>query len=89
MKTALAHDCQYDRRKEPRRQIGNGVVDVDLGDSIVLACCLWDVSTEGACLLVPPDVELPNFFKIKVEREWRLATVVWRQSLQVGIEFLI
>ena len=87
MKTALAHDCQYDRRKEPRRQIGNEVVEVDLGDSTGRTCCLWDASTEGACLLVPPDIEFPDFFKIKVER--RMATVVWRQSLRVGVEFLI
>jgi hypothetical protein len=64
-------------------------VEVDLGDSTVRTCCLWDASTEGACLLVPPDIEFPDFFKIKVEREWRMATVVWRQSLRVGVEFLI
>jgi hypothetical protein len=91
MKTALwpAQDCEDDRRKESRRQIGNSVVNVDLGDSTLLACCLWDASTKGACLLVPQHVEFPHFFKIKVEREWRIATVVWRQSLQVGVQFVI
>ena len=78
-----------ERRSEPRMNIGNQVVLVDLCDGRDhVTCCVWDVSNRGACLMVPPDVSVPHSFKILVGERWRKAGVVWRRWSQVGIQFI-
>ena len=78
-----------ERRQEPRTDIGNQVVLVDLCDGRGhVTCCIWDISGRGACLMVPPDVTLPHSFRIFSGDTWRKAGVVWRRGSQVGIQFI-
>ena len=78
-----------ERRSEPRTNIGNTVVLVDLCDSRgQVACCIWDISKRGACLMVPPDVSVPHAFKILIDENWQNVGVVWRRWSQVGVQFI-
>ena len=78
-----------ERRSEPRMSIGNQVVLVDLCDGRGhVTCCIWDLSQRGACLMVPPDVSVPNSFKIFVADRWLKAGVIWRRWSQVGVHFI-
>jgi hypothetical protein len=83
-------DLQTDeRRTEPRTSIGNQVVLVDLCDGRGhVTCCIWDLSSRGACLMVPPDVAMPQSLRMLIGERWRDASVVWRRWSQVGIQFI-
>ena len=77
-----------ERRTEPRLNVGNRVVLVDLGDGRgEVSCCIWDISTRGACLMVPPDVPMPDTFKIFLDDGCRTAHVVWRHWSHIGVRF--
>jgi hypothetical protein len=77
-----------ERRSEPRLNIGNKVVLVDLCDGRgAVSCCMWDTSTGGACLMVPPDVPLPHILRIYLDTGCRTGVVVWRRWSHVGIKF--
>ena len=77
-----------ERRAQPRIEVGNRTAVVDFCDGLEeMTVCVWDVSAKGACLLVPPDLNIPNTFKIKID-DWRKVTVVWRRWSHVGIQFL-
>jgi hypothetical protein len=59
--------------RTPHR-VCNVVALVDLCDERgPVSCCIWDMSSRGACLLVPPDVPLPHSFKMEVDQTWRVA----------------
>ena len=78
-----------ERRSEPRVNIGNQVVLVDLCDGRGhVTCCIWDISQRGACLMVPPDVTVPHSFKMFYADRWRQVGVVWRRWNQAGIQFI-
>jgi hypothetical protein len=80
---------EAERRSEPRLNIGNEAVLVDLGDGRgKITCCIWDISAIGACLMVPPDLSMPHTFKILLETGARNAVVVWRHVAHVGIKFV-
>ena len=77
-----------ERRQQPRLSVGNGVVLVDFCDGRgQVTCCLWDISARGACLMIPPDISIPNTFKIILDNSCRTAVVVWRRWSHVGVEF--
>jgi len=77
-----------ERRSEPRLSIGNQVVLVDLGDGRgSVSCCIWDLSSQGACLMIPPDVAMPRSLRIFLDTGTRNAVVVWRRWSHVGIKF--
>jgi hypothetical protein len=78
-----------ERRSEPRTSIGNEVVLADLCDGRGdLAFCIWDISERGACLMVPPDISVPDVFKILIDENWRNVGVVWRRWSQIGVQFI-
>jgi len=89
MNGAAATEQWTERRQERRTDVGNVVALVDLCDERgPVSCCIWDMSSRGACLLVPPDVPLPHSFKMEVDQTWRVASVVWRRWSHVGVQFL-
>jgi len=78
-----------ERRSEPRMDIGVHAVPVDLGkDRGRVECCIWNISTNGACLMTPPDVSLPSSFTLLLETGPRTAVQVWRKWAHVGIKFV-
>jgi hypothetical protein len=86
---ALAAQASVDRRREPRLQVGNQVVLIDLCNGRgEVTCCMWDISTRGACLMIPPDVSMPHTFKIILDNCRYTARVVWRRWSYVGVEFV-
>ena len=77
-----------ERRQELRVNVGNQVALVDLCDGRgEVACCVWDISARGACLMIPPDISIPNVFKIFLDDGCHTAVVVWRRWSHVGIKF--
>ena len=77
-----------ERRSEQRISVGNEVVLVDLCDGRgPVTCCMWDVSEGGACVMIPPDVSVPQSFKLLIGERWRKAGVVWRRWSHVGVRF--
>ena len=68
--------------------IDNGVVLVDLCDGRgEITCCMWDISESGACLMIPPDVVMPQTFRVLFDTGCRVAVVVWRRWSHVGVKF--
>jgi hypothetical protein len=79
---------QAERRSERRETVGNTTALVDRCDgSEMVLCCIWDLSTSGVCLMVPPDVTIPRLFKIQIDGRSLEASVVWRQWSHVGARF--
>jgi hypothetical protein len=77
-----------ERRVSRRVNVGNMVVRVDPCDGREpIMCCIWDLSLEGACLLMPPDVALPDRIRVRFDGELREATVIWRRWSHVGVKF--
>lgn len=77
-----------ERRTSRRVSVGNMVVRVDPCDGREpIMCCVWDLSLEGACLMLPPDLQLPDNFQVRVDGELREAQVVWRHWSHLGVKF--
>ncbi len=77
-----------ERRVSKRVSVGNMVVRVDPCDGQEpIMCCVWDLSLEGACLMMPPDVALPDRIRLRFDGELREALVVWRRWSHVGVRF--
>lgn len=77
-----------DRRERSRQRVGDQSILVDLQDGRgPMTCRIWDISSLGACILVPPDVVLPAHFKIHLKSNWQIADVIWRRDWHVGIHF--
>ncbi len=81
-------ELSSERRVSRRVSVGNMVVRVDPRDGREpILCCVWDLSLEGACLLLPPDVELPDRIQVRFDGELREAEVTWRRWSHVGVKF--
>ena len=83
--TEVTHTDQFiERRKAPRTAFGKPVVSVELEGEQVMVCVL-DVSVSGACLLFPPEIDVPLNFKIDLEEKPHLAQVVWQRGSVFGV----
>jgi hypothetical protein len=77
-----------ERRGASRVPVGNMVVSIDPRDGREpILCCVWDLSLEGACLMIPPDVIVPETFAVRVDGKLHQAHVVWRKWPHMGIKF--
>jgi hypothetical protein len=82
----IATDIKSDRRKTPRACIGNLVAHIDCRDgSDPIMVCVWDTSLGGACLLVAPDIEIPDRFDLVIDDLSRPVEKVWRRWSLVGV----
>ena len=77
-------DQFIERRQAPRTAFGKPVVSVELEGEPMMVCVL-DVSESDACLLFPPEVNVPPNFKIDLKEKPRLAQVVWQRGSVVGV----
>jgi hypothetical protein len=77
-----------ERRAANRVGLGNVIAHVDLHDgNQPMMICVWDMSLSGACLLVPPDVPIPERITLIFDHAVRDARVVWRTWTHVGVCF--
>ncbi len=55
-----------------------------------IACAILDISSSGACILVPNDAEISEVFELAIDREdaVRRCRRVWRRGARIGIAFL-
>ena len=77
-----------DRRKTGRVGLGNLVAYVDLHDgSSPVMVCMWDISLGGACLMVPPDITIPDEFDLIIDGLSNPVTVIWHRWSHLGVSF--
>ena len=77
-----------ERRSARRVHLGNVIAHADIGRGREpIMVCVWDLSVTGACVLVPPDVIIPDQFKLMFDHVSQDARVVWRTWSHVGITF--
>jgi hypothetical protein len=87
-----------DRRKTPRQEMHWKALIVGVEGSIVAECMTLNVSANGARLLLPPSVEVPDSFDLilakiggvrrQCEVTWRSDEVTWRSDKGVGVRFV-
>jgi hypothetical protein len=80
-----------DRRKTPRQEIHWKALIVGVEGSIVAECMTLNVSANGARLLLPPSVEVPDSFDLilaKIGGVRRQCEVTWRSDKGVGVRFV-
>lgn len=78
-----------ERRSELRFDIGNEAVLVDLLDGREpVACCLWNASSDGACLMVAPNLAMPPRFKVISGGLSHTVIQIWRDQSHIGIKFV-
>ena len=83
----MATHASSDRRRTPRLHLGNLVAEVDLHDGNErLVVCIWDASLGGACLMVPPDLKLPDAFELYVDGLRYPVQRVWHRWCYVGVK---
>ena len=76
-----------DRRRSPRFTIGNLVAHLDFRDGGELVMvCVWDTSLGGACLMVAPDIEIPDRFDLVLDGLSRPVEKVWRRWSLLGVK---
>ena len=75
-----------DRRKTPRVAVGNLIAELDFQDgSDPVLACIWDISLGGACLMVPPDLKIPDAFDLYVDGLRHPVEKVWQRWSHVGV----
>ena len=80
-----------DRRKSPRKTVVQTAWIYIGSDMPPLVCVLWDISEEGARLVIPSPDTLPDYFYLLMsrdERPGRRCRVVWRKGANVGLSFV-
>ena len=83
-----ADPVNVERRQHRRVNVGTMVVSIDPRDGRdSIQCCVWDLSVSGACLMAPPDTEIPKMFGILIDGVPHDAHVVWRTWTHVGVRF--
>lgn len=76
-----------ERRRTPRTPIGNLVAHVDLRDgSEPILVCVWDMSLGGACLMISPDIAIPDQFDLVIDGLKHPVKKVWQRWSQLGVQ---
>jgi hypothetical protein len=59
------------------------------GECDQIDCAVLNISVSGACILVPADVTIAEFFQLAIDCEHaiRHCRLVWRQGSKIGIVF--
>lgn len=77
---------RVDRRKTPRMPLGNLVAQLDLRNGQDrTTVCVWDLSASGACLMVPPVLQLPQAFDLYVDGRAHPVQKIWHHWAYVGV----
>lgn len=77
---------RVDRRKTPRVPLGNLVGEVDLRNGQArITVCVWDLSAGGACLMVPPELQVPQVFDLCIDGRTHPVQKIWHHWAYVGV----
>ena len=59
-------------------------------DGAPVDCAVLNVSTSGACILVPKEVPLPDRFELRFDRDGtnHSCRMVWREGGRLGVAFV-
>jgi hypothetical protein len=80
---------EIERRRSARSRIGHHVLRVGLANGREpITCVVWDMSEEGARLVLSEDAELPAEVTVLIGNVTHRARVVWSKDRQIGVEFL-
>ena len=74
-------------RRDSRTKFGNWAVKIEVQGRKPVIASVWDVSPQGVCLLVAPDIDLPAVFTIDFDNIPRQAQVVWRRWSFLAVKF--
>ena len=79
-----------DRRKDPRTDVGNRLAHMDLRDgSAPISVCVWDISRGGVCLVIPPDMPVPDAFDLILDGSGYPVKRIWRREIFVGVSYCL
>jgi len=53
----------------------------------VISCTLRNISPNGACLIVTPDLFVPAEFNLLTEGAMRSCVVAWRRPNRLGVKY--
>ncbi len=82
---------EFSERRVRQRKTLNSPAWADPGGVLpVIDCKIVDVSDEGARVIAPSGVEMPEVFQLQIDSKRILgaAEVVWREHNLVGVKFL-
>ena len=76
---------QTDRRRSPRRRTLKGARIVFNERRSVIDCRVRDLSANGAQLLLPSVVGIPDTFELQIDEVFRSARVAWKATGKLGV----
>ena len=81
---------ESERRTGKRKALG-ALAWADPGGVLpVIDCKILDLSQDGARVVAPTGLDMPELFQLQIDSSRILGTaqVMWRESNQVGVKFL-
>jgi PilZ domain len=77
------------RKSERQLTFRTGTITA-AGDPNRIACAILNISSTGACILVPRRAEIRELFELAIDRDdaVRRCRRVWRQGSRIGVAFL-
>lgn len=59
------------------------------GGSAVIACAIFDISSNGACILLPKEAELPDSFDLTIDPGGvhHPCELAWKAGHKIGVWF--
>ncbi len=81
----------HNERRTRKRKPFNSSAWADPGGILpVIDCKILNISEDGARVIAPPGVEMPQVFQLQIDSSRALvaAEVVWRERNEVGVKFL-
>ena len=82
---------EHPERRVRQRKSLNSPAWADPGGILpVIDCKIIDVSDEGARIIAPSGIDIPEIFQLQIDSKRILgaAEVVWREQNLVGVKFL-
>lgn len=84
----MTDGLEIERRKTQRTDLGNCIAHIALGDSrSLIEVCVWNVSTDGACLMVPQGVNVPETFDLIIDGVTTAVRRRWQKEIFAGVSF--
>ena len=78
-------DPQPERRKAPRKRTLKSACVVFNDRHSVIDCTVRNLSANGALLLLPSIVGVPNEFEVCIDGTYHSAHVAWKSNTSLGV----
>jgi PilZ domain len=78
-----------EHREHPRDLVLKTAQIRSHGDATAIDCAILNISQTGACVLVPPEMIVPERFDLSIDREDVIyaCRLVWRAGSKMGLAF--